>query len=77
MSKQVTLRLSEELLEFIDDLVANGEALSRAAVVSRALNHERRRIIAAQDVAILARLNGSDKLHDLAVLDSHMALDIN
>ncbi len=73
MSKKITPRLSEEFVEFIDDLVANGETRCRAAVVSRALNHEQRRITVIKDVAILARLNGSDELPDLAVLASHMA----
>jgi Arc/MetJ-type ribon-helix-helix transcriptional regulator len=55
MSTQIAIRLSDDMVAFIDDLVRRGDAGSRAAVVSRALEHERRRKIAEQDAAILAR----------------------
>ena len=54
VSRQIAVRLSEELVEFIDRLVADGCASSRAAVVSQALQRERRRELAARDAAILA-----------------------
>ena len=54
MSTQIAVRLPEELVEFIDRLVADGRAPSRAAVVSQALQRERRREVAARDAAILA-----------------------
>ncbi len=59
MSKQIAVRLPEHLVDFVDGLVSDGEAKSRAAVVTRALERERRRAIAARDVAILIR-EGSD-----------------
>ncbi len=55
MSTQIAIRLSDDMVAFIDDLVRRGDAGSRAAVVSRALEHEQRRKIAEQDVAILSR----------------------
>jgi Arc/MetJ-type ribon-helix-helix transcriptional regulator len=55
MSTQIAIRLSDEMVAFIDDLIRRGEAGSRAAVVSRALERERRRKIAEHDAAILAR----------------------
>jgi Arc/MetJ-type ribon-helix-helix transcriptional regulator len=54
MSTQIAVRLPEELVEFVDRLVSDGRAPSRAAVVSRALHRELRREIAARDAAILA-----------------------
>jgi Arc/MetJ-type ribon-helix-helix transcriptional regulator len=59
MSKQIAVRLSDDLVEFVDGVVGSGRERSRAAVVSRALERERRRAIAERDAAILAR-TGSD-----------------
>lgn len=55
MSIQIAVRLPDELVEFIDSVVSHGDAPSRAAVVSRALEGERRRRIAERDAQILAR----------------------
>ena len=55
---------------FIDELVKSGAATSRAAVVARALERERRRRIAERDAAILAR-GGTDA--DLDSLAHHAA----
>jgi Arc/MetJ-type ribon-helix-helix transcriptional regulator len=60
VSTQIAVRLPEELVEFIDRLVADGRAPSRAAVVSQALQRERRREFAARDAAILAGVAGDD-----------------
>jgi Arc/MetJ-type ribon-helix-helix transcriptional regulator len=49
MSKQIAVRLPDELVEFVDELVGAGTEPSRAAVVARALERERRRAIAARD----------------------------
>ncbi len=54
MSKQIAVRLPDDLVEFVDRLVSDGEARSRAAVVTRALERERRRAGAARDAEILA-----------------------
>ena len=43
MSKQIAVRLSDELVDFVDAIVENGDERSRAAVVTRALERERRR----------------------------------
>jgi hypothetical protein len=53
MSKQIAIRRSDELVDFVDTIVENGDERSRAAVVTRALKRERRRMIAAQDAKIL------------------------
>lgn len=75
MSKQLTVRLPDELVEFIDQRVTAGEATSRAAVVAAALDRERRREIAARDAAILARLAGDDDLDDLAAFAARTPMD--
>lgn len=67
MSTQIAVRLPDDLVHFLDDLVSNGRATSRADVVARALKRERRRELAARDVAILAdHTDDKDNFDDLA-----------
>ncbi|MGH3693040.1 MAG: YlcI/YnfO family protein [Pseudonocardiaceae bacterium] len=70
MTKQIAVRLPDDIVEFVDRLVTTGQAGSRAAVVTRALERERRREIAARDAAILATA-GADS--DLDALAEHIA----
>lgn len=70
MAKQIAVRLPDELVKFVDEIVDSGSERSRAAVVTRALVRERRRVVAARDAEILAR-TGSDP--DLARLAEHAA----
>jgi antitoxin MazE3 len=65
MSTQITVRLPDELVEYVDRLVASGKEPSRAAIVARALERERRRETAENDARIYARSAPSD-LDDLA-----------
>lgn len=74
MSKQITVRLPDDLVEFIDQRVEHGDAVSRAVVVAVAVERERRREVIARDVAILARSEGPDDFDDLADFGSHVAL---
>ena len=66
MSKQIAVRLPDELVAFVDAVVQTGVARSRAAVVTRALERERRRAIAAHDAEILARTGPDPELAGLA-----------
>jgi Arc/MetJ-type ribon-helix-helix transcriptional regulator len=66
MSKQIAVRLPDELVEFVDDLVDSGVRRSRAGVVAHALERERRRAIAARDAEILARTGPDPELAGLA-----------
>lgn len=75
MSRQLTVRLPDELVEFIDQRVERGEATSRAAVVAAAVDRERRREIAARDAEILARVASGDDLDDLAAFAAGTPLD--
>lgn len=70
MSKQIAVRLPDEIVDFVDGLVESGVAPSRASVVSRALQREHRRAVAMRDAEILAR-TGEDP--DLAGLAEHVA----
>ena len=75
MSKQIAVRLPDDIVEFIDRLVQRGAASSRAAVVARALERERRREIAARDAAILAKAGEDADLDNLAEYAARTPLD--
>ena len=66
MSTQIAIRLPDDLVEFLDDLVKSGKATSRAAAVARALERERRRQTAERDAAILARAGADADMDGLA-----------
>ncbi len=66
MSKQIAVRLPEDIVDFVDGLVSAGQATSRAVVVNRALERERRRSAAARDAAILSRSGGDPDMDSLA-----------
>jgi hypothetical protein len=53
-------------MEFVDDIVGSGKAPSRGAVVTRALERERRRAIAEYDAEILSRAGPDPELAGLA-----------
>jgi len=59
MSKQIAVRLPDELVDFLDELVASGRFESRAAVVTRELKRLQRRLIAEKDAEIY-RMHGED-----------------
>ena len=66
MSKQIAVRLPEEIAAFVDEQVASGRAASRAAVVVRALERDRRREAAERDARIYAESAEPDDLGGLA-----------
>ena len=59
MTIQITVRLPDDLVEFVDALVAEGAVKSRAEAVHLALVRDRRRRFALADVEIL-RQHGDD-----------------
>lgn len=59
MTTQIALRLPEDLVEFIDEVVASGRFESRAALVTRELRRFQRRVVAERDAEIY-RLEGDD-----------------
>ncbi|HEY2508275.1 MAG TPA: ribbon-helix-helix domain-containing protein [Streptosporangiaceae bacterium] len=66
MTIQITVRLPDEMVAQLDQLVADGHAQSRASVVERALAREFRRLLAERDAAILASAVGDADLDSLA-----------
>lgn len=66
MSVQIAVRLPDDLARFVDELVSSGRARSRAAVVTAALERERREAVARRDAEILAREGGYPDLDALA-----------
>jgi Arc/MetJ-type ribon-helix-helix transcriptional regulator len=66
MSTQIAVRLPDEVVEFVDEIVKSGGGRSRAAVVTRALERERRRVVAMRDAEILARTGPDPELAGLA-----------
>jgi len=75
MSKQIAVRLPDDLVAFVDGLVAAGRGTSRAAIVARALERERRREVAARDAAILATTPGDPDLDRLAAFAATTPMD--
>jgi Arc/MetJ-type ribon-helix-helix transcriptional regulator len=75
MSKQIAVRLDDDLVAFVDEIVHSGRERSRAAVVTRALERERRRMIAARDAQILADTGPDPELAGLAEHAVGLALE--
>jgi len=75
MSKQIAVRLSDDLVAFVDEIVESGRERSRAAVVSRALEREQRRMVAARDTAILAATGPDPELEDLASYAAELTIE--
>lgn len=73
MTRQITVRLADELVEFIDRQVEHGVAPSRASVVAQALDQQQRRDAAARDAAILAGLRPGSDADDLDGLARYTA----
>jgi len=74
---QIAVRLPDSMVEFLDRLVAEGRAPSRASVVERALAREFRRQIAARDAAILADADVDPDMDSLADYAARARQDID
>lgn len=77
MSKQIAVRLPDELVDFVDEMVGSGAERSRAAVVIRALERERRRAVAARDAEILAKSGPDPELAGLAEYAAGLPSDLD
>lgn len=75
MTRQIAVRLPDDLVEFVDHHVENGEASSRASFVAHALERQRRWEVAARDAAILANESGDADLDNLAEYASRTQMD--
>ena len=64
MTTQIAIRLPDELVAYLDSLVAAG-AGSRAAIVTRALSSYQRQALADADAAVLEATGDYDDFDDL------------
>jgi Arc/MetJ-type ribon-helix-helix transcriptional regulator len=76
MSKQIAVRLPDDLVDFVDEVVDSGTERSRATFVARALERERRRLTAARDAEILASAGPDPDLHKLAEYAAGLGHDL-
>jgi Arc/MetJ-type ribon-helix-helix transcriptional regulator len=76
MSIQIAVRLPDDTVRQLDELVAAGDAPSRGSVIERALAREFRRLIAARDAAILAEAEPDPDLDRLAQYAARLPMDI-
>lgn len=74
---QIAVRLPDDIVAFLDAQVSSGAAPSRAAVVTRALQRERRRAAAERDAAIYAVAAESGDVSELATWAAKQAMDID
>ncbi len=78
MSIQIAVRLPDQLVNSLDELVDSGAARSRASVIERALHRELRYQRMLQEVEILNSGMGTDvDLDALAQFSSNVALDVD
>ena len=78
MSIQIAVRLPDQLVNSLDELVTSGAARSRASVIERALLRELRYQHMLQEVEILNSGLGVDGvLESLARLSSDVVLDVD
>ena len=78
MSIQIAVRLPDQLVNSLDELVDSGAARSRASVIERALLRELRYQRMLQEVEILNSDIGTDKeLDALTRFSSNVALDVD
>ncbi|HLR93137.1 MAG TPA: ribbon-helix-helix domain-containing protein [Jiangellaceae bacterium] len=75
MTRQIAVRLPDDLVAFLDDLVEQGKASSRAMAVTHAVERERRQAIAAHDAAILAQSGPDTDLDALAEFAADTPMD--
>jgi len=77
MTIQIAVRLDDNIVAFVDEQVRSGAAPSRAAVVARALEHERRREASARDARIYAASVDVDDLDGLATWAAPQPMNID
>lgn len=70
MTKQITVRLPDELVDFLDRQVQDEVAQSRAEAVGMAVERARRQALAERDIAILRATGSRD---DLGALSDYAA----
>jgi Arc/MetJ-type ribon-helix-helix transcriptional regulator len=77
VTTQIAVRLPDDMVEFLDRVVAAGLATSRASVIERALAREIRIQIAARDAAILAGAEPDEDMDSLADYAAGLRLGVD
>jgi len=77
VTTQIAVRLPDDLVVFVDELVASGQIASRADLVRKALRREQRRVLAERDVEKLLRHGDDSELADFVSRAATTALDID
>jgi Arc/MetJ-type ribon-helix-helix transcriptional regulator len=77
MNTQIAVRLPDDVVKFVDHLVETGRGSSRATVIRRALERERRHEMAVQDAAIYARSGEDSDMVDLVRYLSGQPVDLD
>lgn len=77
MSTQIAVRLPDDIVAYVDEQVSAGVAPSRAAVVMRALENERRHEAAERDALIYASSGGVGEFDDLASWAAARPMDLD
>jgi Arc/MetJ-type ribon-helix-helix transcriptional regulator len=78
VSIQIVVRLPEQLVNSLDELVDSGAARSRASVIERALLRELRHQRMLQEVEILnSRTRTAKDFDSLARFSTNIALDVD
>jgi antitoxin MazE3 len=76
MSRQIAVRLPDEIVEFVDGLVSEGAVDSRADAVRRALARQRRESLAMRDAEILAAAGADADMDSLAEHVRRIPIDL-
>ena len=77
MSKQIAVRLPDELVDYIDELVKASETESRASFLAPAAKRERRRRLGARDAMIYAMVGKDSELDGLAAYAARVELNLD
>ncbi|WP_278260949.1 antitoxin [Nocardia sp. AG03] len=75
MSTQISVRLSDETVKYLDRTVSSGAAPSRAVIIERALERDRLRRLAEADAAILAAAAPDTDMDELAAYAAGTPMD--
>ena len=77
MSTQIAVRLPDELVLYIDDLVGRRIVKSRAEFVAKAIARERRHRSALADVEVLKRAGNDSDLDAVAAYQAAHPLELD
>lgn len=77
MSTQITIRIPDDLAEFVDRQVSEGKVSSRAEAVTRALALHRQRDEALQDLEVIKAFDGAPYPDLAGLADASATADVD